>query len=479
MKRLVLVAVVVGFACQFTGAAFGDIIQVPTQYPTIQAGIDAASSGDTVEVAPGTYYENITMKSDVVIQGAGAGDDPSIHSIIDGGGTGTVVTAITVDSAAKLDGFKITHGGGGQGGGMYNDESSPTVSNCIFSGNSSGDGGGMKNFRSSPTVTNCTFSGNSATSDGGGMYNDESSPTVTNCTFSGNSASDLSGEGEEGGGMYNDESSPTVTNCTFSGNSADSAGGGMYNYDSSPTVSNCTFSGNSSQDGGGMYNYSFTSPTVTNCAFSGNLAYYGGGMYNDDSSPTVSNCTFSGNSAFYGGGMYNNDSSPTVINCTLSGNTAYLEGGGMHNDLGCSPTVTNCILWGDTPQEIHNAQSSTPVVSYSDIQGGYAGTGIINADPMFLDPDGPDNIPGNQDDDFHLKPNSPCIDAGDNSAPALPATDLDGNDRRIDDPTVADTGNGAHPIVDMGADEYQPVRPEGMFYIMPNKQGGAAVIYLE
>lgn len=133
MKRLVLLAVVAGSICLLTGAAFGDIIHVPAQYPTIQAGIDAASSGDTVEVAPDTYYENITMMSGVVIQGAGAGDDPSIHSIIDGGGTDTVVTASAIDSAAKLDGFKITNGSSSSGGGgMVNLSSAPTVTNCIM-----------------------------------------------------------------------------------------------------------------------------------------------------------------------------------------------------------------------------------------------------------------------------------------------------------------------------------------------------------
>jgi hypothetical protein len=75
---------------------------------------------------------------------------------------------------------------------------------------------------------------------------------------------------------------------------------------------------------------------------------------------------------------------------------------------------------------------------------------------LFLDPDGPDNVLGTEDDDLHLTAGSPCIDAGDNAAPNLPSTDIDGDNRRIDDPTVPDTGNGDPPIVDIGADEFSP-----------------------
>ena len=102
---------------------------------------------------------------------------------------------------------------------------------------------------------------------------------------------------------------------------------------------------------------------------------------------------------------------------------------------------------------IYNVTSSTPLVTYSDIEGGYVGTGNINADPLFVDP---------TNGDFHLGQGSPCIDAGDNSAPNLPLTDIDGKDRKIDDPAVVDTGNGTPPIVDMGADEFNAVQTGAM-----------------
>jgi parallel beta-helix repeat protein len=330
------------------------------------------------------------------------------------------------------------------GGGIYNRYSSnPSVTNCTFRGNFADlgkGGGGIFNDASSPTVTDCTFSENRG-SFGGGMHNfDNSSPTLTNCTFSGNSAYD------GGGGMFNlRNSNPTVTNCTFSDNSADNGdgggtgGGGMFNENSNPTVVNCTFSGNSGRgifggSGGGMYNDQ-GNPTVTNCAFSGNTAGFGGGMYNQNSNPTVTNCTFSGNLAEVGGGMANGGTpntggSPTVTNCTFSGNSARAGGGGMFNSFS-NPTVTNCILWNNGLGGAFGGGGS-PIVTFSDVQGGFAGTGNIEADPLFADPDGPDNIPGTEDDDVRLQIGSRCMDAGNNDAvPVGVTTDLDGHSRLL------------------------------------------------
>jgi len=171
-----------------------------------------------------------------------------------------VYHVVTGATGATLDGFTITSGNanigfnllyGSYGGGMYNNSSSPTVTNVIFSGNMGGVGGGMSNVSSSPTLTNVTFSGNSA-EGGGGMYNQDSNPTLTNVTFSGNWAN-------SGGGMYNALGSPMLTNVTFSSNSAIS-GGGMYNYRSSLQIRNTILWGNTaSSTGAQIYNNSSTS----------------------------------------------------------------------------------------------------------------------------------------------------------------------------------------------------------------------------
>jgi hypothetical protein len=361
----------------------------------------------------------------------------------------------------------------GDSGGMYNDQSSPTLANCTFNGNSGTHGGAMYNNRSSPILTHCTFSENRA-KYGGGMYNDQSSSRGDNCTFGGNSADD------DGGGIYNDDSEPALADCTFSENAAGDDGGAVYDYYSNPTLTGCRFIENSADgDGGGLANYD-SGPTLVNCTFNGNSAKYGGGMNNNEyGSPLLTNCIFSGNVALHGGGMRNLwYSSPALSNCTFTGNSA-VYGGAMYSSGLGSPVLTNCILWGDEPAEIFMF-FSTPVISYSDIEGGWPGAGNGNADPCFVAPgywgDANDpNIPVGPTDpnatwaegDYHLLPGSPCIDDGDNDAVPADTTDLDsdgnttepipwdldGNARFVDYPYAAATGSGTPPIVDMGAYE--------------------------
>lgn len=172
-----------------------------------------------------------------------------------------------------------------------------------------------------------------------------------------------------------------------------------------------------------------SSPMVTNCAFNRNSADdRGGAMDNDGSSPTVTNCTFSSNSASNGNAIAcdsYNQSDPSVVN------------------------ITNCILW-DGGDEIWNNDGSTVTISYSDIAGGWSDTGgnNIDANPLLVDPNGLDGIPGTADDEegyVHLRGYSPCINAGD------PASDYSGQVDIDNQPRVA------YGRVDMGADEVYPI----------------------
>jgi hypothetical protein len=116
------------------------------------------------------------------------------------------------------------------------------------------------------------------------------------------------------------------------------------------------------------------------------------------------------------------------------------KGGSAIENRSSTAIIFNSIIWGNTgaSEQIYNDDESATLISFSDIQGGYPGEGNINAPPLFVDP---------ENRDFHLDPNSPCIDAGTNDV-ELTDTDLDGYSRVTD-------GNGdAIPVVDMGAYEF-------------------------
>ena len=146
-------------------------INVPADHATIQAAIANALPGDVVIVAPGTYPEAINFFGKAITVRSTDPNDPVVvmQTIIDGTGFDHVVQCVSGEGPdTVLSGFVITGGfadGGGldsSGGGMLNDNSSTTVTNCSFSGNTAGTfGGGMINMinkgGSNPTVTNTGF----------------------------------------------------------------------------------------------------------------------------------------------------------------------------------------------------------------------------------------------------------------------------------------------------------------------------------
>ena len=278
------------------------------------------------------------------------------------------------------------------------------------------------------TITDCTFTDNHTASFGGALL--FVSGTLDRCKFIGNSA-------EWGGGaIFTDFSSDlAMTDCQFTGNTAGTTGGAVDGSSPMGSMIELRVYGQYRRFLGRRHSYfQFLSIGCRLCIYGepndGNglrTAGRGAVMHEYPGTNSYIQCLFVANSSPTGGAVYSGDESVLeFINCTLAGNAA-TNGRAMACDAQVNPsdlTITNCILW-DGGAEIVNNDGSTITVSYSDIQGGWAGTGNLNADPLFV------RAPAGADrGDLHLQAESPCLNVGNTAAvPASLLFDLDGSPR--------------------------------------------------
>ncbi|MGD0648392.1 MAG: Ig-like domain repeat protein [Acidobacteriaceae bacterium] len=427
-------------------------------YTTIQSGIDAANPGDTVLVAPGTYYENIDFKGKAITVTTSGG---SAVTTIDGSGLGPAVSFVNQESrTAVLSNFTITHGGtlsnpGSTvyaGPGILIADSAPTILNNIVTKNY------CQNIQLSfaaPLLQNnvVSFSLNPAQcsvgSTGGiasdGMYTSPGngpplSPVILGNTIEHNTTGQIGdGGGDGGAGIWVDAASNVAivsniirNNTTLSGN-----GGGILTFNASPVaIINNLIYDNSAGCGGGAiafeaggagstYNYLIANNTLVD-----NTGASVGGY-----SQCLSISQIYPNPYSYG----YSDPNSAIINNIISGSTSY-------------PAV-NCSSFS-TPSEstqplfqnniLENAGGSFFGSYCIDVSGEYNNRVTV---PQFVNP-----ITG----DYHLQGSSPAIDRGLNSVLLsvltmtgfTVSTDLDGN------PRVQDTTSTPCAIIDMGAYEY-------------------------
>lgn len=288
----------------------------------------------------------------------------------------------------------------------------------VASGNSFTDNSGWGLYCNSPaTVIGNTFARNTSR----GLYC-SSSGTVMSNSFTANSGN--------GGGGLRCESHATVAWNTFVGNTSSANGGGAYfTHNGSPstsvTLSRNVFRQNSAANtGGGLHVEGLAA------VFTDNLV-----VKNSQNSPN-----------FQGAGIWVNTSSNlTMINNTVTDNAATGSGGGLACQLNGTAEVLNVynnIIWGNSASgngaDVWLAGTgSKKTFRYNNVHGMYGvwdiADNLLDVAPVFFDP-----VNG----DYHLRSTSPCINAGTNGAPSIPAVDLDGNART----------NAA--IVDLGCYEF-------------------------
>jgi hypothetical protein len=247
-------------------------INVPSEFATIQGAINAATRGAIVQVAPGTYHENLTWNNtSIALIGAGAS-----FTIVDGGHNASVLHASNLSAASSVSGFTFQNGEATTvidwtvwGGGLLLENAPITVSNNRIVNNHAGGGGGISLFSSDATIVNNTISSNVADSEGGGIDVQQSSPVLRQNVVSYNAS------GGDGGGIWsfsNTTAGPVVIDSLVNRNTGQhGSGAGITVWNSHLTLVNTTVTENSP---GGVRDHDPTTDVVsiTNSVLWGNIA---------------------------------------------------------------------------------------------------------------------------------------------------------------------------------------------------------------
>jgi len=402
MHRSIASAIVLGTA----SLSFAATLEVPGDYATIQSAVDAAVDGDIVNIASGTYAEQVDITGKAIeLRGEG-----SSSTTLDGTSfVGTILKVSSVSSGtAVVRDLGFINGSavyplGPDGGGLYGYYSNIDVHDCSFWNNVAENwGGGLNLFQCTSAITGCEFSENATTHwyDGGGMAVRQSSISVTSCNFTNNTAVG------QGGGMLFMASDVDISNCNFTNNHAGNGGGGMSasGVSSSGTINNCIFEGNDTGNyasslqcsgftgsfsnchfmngistfGGGVMVSGTSYPVFNNCIFHGNtngIGHGGGITMSYNGHATFNDCTISGNTSAFGGGVWAYQAAATLDNCEIVGNTSwdYCGGLGFAGPPGFNATVTNCYIHGNVANGggggLYNIGTSPPNVSSTAICG--------------------------------------------------------------------------------------------------------------
>ena len=380
-------------------------------FASIQHGIELSSSLDTILVQPGTYNENINYSGKGIVLGSmflTTGDQSYIQqTIIDGGeGTSAVTFDTNEDSLATLSGFTVLNG---SSKGIFCENSSPSIRNCVVSQTLSHARRGIWCWTSSPVLDGVVVTGNNEI---GIWIGYESHPLITNSISSYNN----------GSGIHCTQfSNPTLIDVTSEGNSDGAAGGGFFaGAGCNATLKRVTIKNNQAggNGGGGIFIGNSTAFLDSVIIARNTSEAQGGGIrVSGTSSVTVNRSELSNNSSAIAGGNFFGEpgTGSYFTHCTTYMGEIYLQG---HYELGTVANFDNSILWGSL---IHIEPYTGVSLSYTLLQGGEDGvtgdvsgssfSNVIDEDPLFVD---------TESDNYHISTNSPCIDTGDPGSPLDP-----------------------------------------------------------
>jgi parallel beta-helix repeat protein len=409
MKNVLGFLVVFAFLLSSVVELEAATIRVPADQPTIQAGINAASNGDVVQVARGTYIENINFMGKAIRVVSEQGPEVTI---IDGNQAGPVVTFATNETLdSVIQGFTLRNGMTTfEGGGVLVQFASATiVGNIITDNTAAGGGGGVASYFGSPVIQRNVIRNNGQIAD-----------------YSGG----IGGGGVAIGGA---SSAQLLNNAIFNNSWATANGGGVTLYAAgTPTVQNNLIANNSAfSQGGGIYLVNQSDAAIVQNVITGNVAEYGGGVYwnvpSGTRGPFLINNTIYRNQSPQGSGILADgfDRQSRIVNNIIvaaPGQFAVLCGN--FNDVNPPIFQNNDVV----------APFGSPYAGLCTNQTGLNGN--ISVDPGFANEEG---------GDFHLLPGSPAIDAGINDGTLQ--VDFDGVARLLDG-----DGDGI-PVIDLGAYE--------------------------
>jgi len=353
MARLYVAAMVITMCGLANAATFN----VPGDYPSIQEAIDAAGHYDEVVLAPGTYFESVSVSKPLTIRSLTTSSD----TVIDGGSGSAIYCGVDGGSVVTIEGLTLTSSSRG----IDLSYTSGGVRACTHAGwgrtgpfqETSGSGSG-----NSLTVQDCVIENNTGTDAGGLCRIGIGTAAISNCVFQGNT-----GTGYSGGAIRIDGGTIELQSNHFMENSAVRGAGIAIGNSANATLETCIFESNVATYGGAVFGWK---GNFASCEFKNNSANNGGAMFLEGTNTftfQIESCHFETNQSSNGGAIYLESCSAYISQCHLRGNVGMFGGGGIYvYGGGSNAMLQDTVVCGNTIDQIFGKWTGEGATCLSD-----------------------------------------------------------------------------------------------------------------